>query len=444
MCNMYINRISFKILCSVLFGLICCKSVYSKGFVSWKLPAENAVQRVSLMSGENIVFYENHIDTLPKYTLKYDPKYYELTDKGHLLKTKGGLRAVFAGTGKVFSVDTVEHIVERIDETYHHGYNFDSYQFIRKDTIYSFGGYGFWIQNNLLTYFSEVRKEWSVFSKAPFGLSTPDFDVTGTEIRFYDRLSDVLYVIHSQVVYGYHFNDGTWRNYGAASLDMMVERRYMVHELTDSTCLLMAPLRAFWLYPSGNEMSEVTMENGANLANSRGGLGLACAYSEGQNVLVPKHSDKLKLGYFFESLINKSPPKQSIQPLYVSAGGGIQNVLYASFGLITLAGIALTLYLRRRYLTKRGAIFDALQWDLIEKSTKGPLNTDDFNEFLGIQTASWEVQRRKRSEFIKQINDTAKKQLGSDILLRERSEHDKRQVLYVLNPLLESALARLL
>ena len=57
---------------------------------------------------------------------------------------------------------------------------------------------------------------------------------------------------------------------------------------------------------------------------------------------------------------------------------------------------------------------------------------------------SWEVQRRKRSEFIKQLNETSKKQLGEEVLLRERSEQDKRQVLYVLNPRLESALARLL
>ena len=102
------------------------------------------------------------------------------------------------------------------------------------------------------------------------------------------------------------------------------------------------------------------------------------------------------------------------------------------------------MYLRRRYLTKRGAIFDTVQWDILEKSAGGPLNTDDINELLGIETVSWEVQRRKRSEFIKQLNETSKKQLGEEVLLRERSEQDKRQVLYVLNPRLESALARLL
>lgn len=441
---MYIKCISLRILGSIVCCLMCCKSVYSNGYVSWKVPSKKAIQRISLVSGENIVFYENHTDTLPKYTLNYDSKYLELAVKGHLFPTKGGLKAVFDGTGKVFRLDTALRRIDRLDETYHHGYNFDSYQFVRNDTVYSFGGYGFWIQNNLLTYYSDVRKEWSLYSKAPFGLETPDIDVTGTEVRFFDRVHDILYVIHHNDMYGYHFTEGQWVNYGAANLDMKVDDKYMVHTLSDTTCLLMAPLRSFWLYPGGNEMADVTMENGANLANSKRSNGFACAYSDGSGLLIPKISDKLKLGYFFESVPSKVPQLKLIKPLYFKQGGSVQNLLFASFGLFTLFGILLTIYLRRRYLTKRGAMFDSQQWEILEKSSSGPLNTEDFNALLGIETASWEVQRRKRSEFIKELNATAKKQLGAEVLLRERSEEDKRQVLYILNPRLEGALARLL
>ena len=71
MCNMYIKRISLKIIIALVFSLIHCKPVYSNGYVSWKLAGKNAIQRVSVVTGENIVFYENHIDTLPQYTLAY-------------------------------------------------------------------------------------------------------------------------------------------------------------------------------------------------------------------------------------------------------------------------------------------------------------------------------------------------------------------------------------
>lgn len=441
---MYIKRISFRILCVILYSLMSWKSVYSKGYVSWKLPTKQAIQRISLTTGENIVFYENHIDTLPKYTLGYDSRDYNLNDYGNLFQTRGGLKAVFPGTGKVFRLDTAARSVERIDQTYHHGYNYDCYQFVRKDTIYSFGGYGFWIQNNLLTYYSDIRKEWSLYSKAPFALETPDFNVFGTQVRFYDRKYDVFYMIHRNHVYGFHFREGIWRDYGASNLDENSIDRHSVHSLSDTTCLLMAPLSAYWLYPKGNQFANVTMENGANLVNNLKSKGFACAYSEGNGLLVPKGSEKLKLGYFFESIPYIISPLKSIKPLYIREDGGIRSLLYASFGLFTLFGILLTVYLRRRYLTKRGAMFNKVQWDILEKSADGPLNTEDLNELLGIETVSWEVQRRKRSEFIKQFNETSKKHLGEEVLLRERSEQDKRQVLYVLNPRLESALARLL
>ena len=161
-------------------------------------------------------------------------------------------------------------------------------------------------------------------------------------------------------------------------------------------------------------------------------------------LMVPKYSDKLKLGYYFESLKLRTPPIETIKPAYIRRVNDYQNLLFVSFGLFTLFGILLTAYLRKGYLNKRAAIFDSLQWEVLERSASGPINTDDFNDLLGVNEASWEVQRRKRSEFIKELNATSKKQLGAEVLLREKSELDKRQILYVLNPRLEKDLARLL
>ena len=138
------------------------------------------------------------------------------------------------------------------------------------------------------------------------------------------------------------------------------------------------------------------------------------------------------------------PAAKSIQPLYIEDNGGYKNLLFASFGLFSLLGILATVFLRRRYLKRRSAIFDTMQWEVLERSSNAVLSTEDFNDLLDLHEASWEVQRRKRSEFIKELNATAIRQLGQEVLLRERSEEDKRQVLYILNPRLESALARLL
>ena len=441
---MYIKRISLKINFILVISLMCCKSVYSNGYVSWKLPRMNAVQRVSVVTGENIVFYENHIDTLPQYTLAYEMDQHQLNINGHLFATQAGLKAVFPGTGKVFKLDTITGVVTRVDETYHHGYNFDSYQFVRRDTIYSFGGYGFWMQNNLMTYFSDVRKEWSLYSRAPFSTTIPDLDSKRFQIANYDRVNDILFILFNGNVYGFQFGKRTWKNYGRVNEEFNDENRYMMHSLSDSTFMLMTQAKTFWLYPAGNEVADMTMKNGANLSGKNAPLGLACAYEVEDGLLIPKHSDKLELGYYYEYMEHRMPASKTIQPLYIEDNGGYQTLLFVSFGLFTLLGILATVILRRRYLRSRSAIFDTVQWAVLERSSNASLCTEDFNDLLGLREVSWEVQRRKRSEFIKHLNATAIRQLGQEVLLRERSKEDKRQVLYVLNPRLESALARLL
>jgi len=441
---MYIKRISLKINFILVISLMCCKSVYSNGYVSWKLPRMNAVQRVSVVTGENIVFYENHIDTLPQYTLAYEMDQHQLNINGHLFATQAGLKAVFPGTGKVFKLDTITGVVTRVDETYHHGYNFDSYQFVRRDTIFSFGGYGFWMQNNLMTYFSDVRKEWSLYSRAPFSTTIPDLDSKRFQIANYDRVNDILFILFNGNVYGFQFGKRTWKNYGRVNEEFNDENRYMMHSLSDSTFMLMTQAKTFWLYPAGNEVADMTMKNGANLSGKNAPLGLACAYEVEDGLLIPKHSDKLELGYYYEYMEHRMPASKTIQPLYIEDNGGYQTLLFVSFGLFTLLGILATVILRRRYLRSRSAIFDTVQWAVLERSSNASLCTEDFNDLLGLREVSWEVQRRKRSEFIKHLNATAIRQLGQEVLLRERSKEDKRQVLYVLNPRLESALARLL
>ena len=65
-----------------------------------------------------------------------------------------------SGTGQLYDFDPQKFTFRRLDRTYYRGYNFGSLQFVRKDTLYSFGGLGFWHFNNIETYFSTSAKEW--------------------------------------------------------------------------------------------------------------------------------------------------------------------------------------------------------------------------------------------------------------------------------------------
>jgi len=63
---------------------------------------------------------------------------------------------------------------------------------------------------------------------------------------------------------------------------------------------------------------------------------------------------------------------------------------------------------------------------------------------LNLNDSSWEVQRRRRSEFIKNMNELSMNQLGCELVERRRSSEDKRQVVYTMNTDAKSKLARLM
>ncbi|MDA8994833.1 hypothetical protein N9H17_05715 [Schleiferiaceae bacterium] len=389
------------------------------------------------------MFYQDHIDTLPNYTINYENIDFELSASGHLHFSSGDLLAVFGGTGMVLKVDTVLQAISRVDETYHHGYNYDAYSFVRADTLFSYGGYGFWMRNSLLTFYSNLRKEWSLYSVAPIDIEVPLYSPRDDEHDYYSSIDDRLYVMRDGILYSYDFKGKAWSNLGEVNLELMPGRISMTHGLTDSTLLIMSSEFTIWVCPFRNEYADISMPNGVNLAQKDFDDGFNCAYDIGEMLVLPKSSDKVKSKVIFESVKSQIPPMSERLTLYRSPKTN-STILTLFFFFFGISGIVLTFVLRKNYLRSRGAIFDTVEWQILERVSNGPLNTDDINELLGIETVSWEVQRRKRSEFIKQLNETSKKQLGEEVLLRERSEQDKRQVLYVLNPLLESALARLL
>lgn len=109
-----------------------------------------------------------------------------------LIKNAKGLYAVLIGSGLLYkaSVEDGRLVFNRVDSTVYFGDNFDSFNFSYRDTIYSFGGYGFWETNGLLRYYIEVRHEWDIIKlnrKLPFK--------TGNtyDLIWYDQANGKLY-----------------------------------------------------------------------------------------------------------------------------------------------------------------------------------------------------------------------------------------------------------
>ena len=74
----------------------------------------------------------------------------------------GEIYVSILGTGQIYQLNVKSRIFRRIDKTFYRGYNFFAIPLIRKDTIYSIGGYGFWHINNVPTFFDLKLNEWEL------------------------------------------------------------------------------------------------------------------------------------------------------------------------------------------------------------------------------------------------------------------------------------------
>ena len=449
---MFKKRNSHIVLAVFIMALTYSKSAYSEGYVSWFSKADRSIHRISVLNGNYVVFYENHTDTLPDFKVNFSNEGIRLNIRGHLYEIGDRLLAVFGGSGAVFHVDTANKEINKVDRTLFAGYNFDSYSFERRDTIYSFGGYGFWVENNLLTYYSEVRKEWSVYSAGPFAPYNPDFtDQRSYKFSFYDRSEDILYILRQSVFYAFNFSSNNWERLGQVHVDDLFAEKSsfaerMAHRLNDSTVILFSGTRSYYVIPRSNKIYDVTLPNGLNTNGQRTQniFGFDCGYDLENEILITKFSDKLPQGYLWE-FVNRIPKKyNSESALYDRVFLSTQARLNISlFGFLLLGGF-LTFKIRSRYLKKRSQYYSEDQWRFIQAIDKKALSTDELNVILNLNDSSWEVQRRRRSEFIKNMNELSMNQLGCELVERRRSSEDKRQVVYIMNADAKSKLARLM
>ena len=115
----------------------------------------------------------------------FDFSVYHILDKEpiHFVEINGG---------KVYQLNN--DTIQRIDNSYTHKMVWQSNVFTYNDTIYRYGGYGFWTTNNKLTFYDTVTNEWQIIS------SVNGIYPKGSCSSFYKILNDKLYIIGGEKV----------------------------------------------------------------------------------------------------------------------------------------------------------------------------------------------------------------------------------------------------
>ena len=65
--------------------------------------------------------------------------------------------------GDVLKLNTKDSLV-KIDNSNIHNFFLNNVNFIKNDTLFKHGGYGYWSQSNFITYYDELTKEWEIYT----------------------------------------------------------------------------------------------------------------------------------------------------------------------------------------------------------------------------------------------------------------------------------------
>jgi hypothetical protein len=92
-------------------------------------------------------------------------------------RDRGGYYIGVSGFGHLWAYHQGQ--LQRLDTTFFAGSNFGADRFVYHDTLYSHGGYGFWINHGVLSYFEPRFKEWERSSLSGYTGPVQPYPISG-------------------------------------------------------------------------------------------------------------------------------------------------------------------------------------------------------------------------------------------------------------------------
>ena len=188
--------------------------------------------RVFFLGTEEIIvrnFENNILDTIPIY-----PGYNLEIANTKLVFKKNTPFLVSKGSGMVWELTNGS--VKRIDNSFDHKMTYRSDIFVKNDTIFKFGGYGFWSARNFFTYFSDTTNEWEFYninkeSYLPPGLSHFNSTLVG-DFYFVSRgtsidLHNGTEYIANNNVWRFDFSNKRWTDLGTSKFISYNDDKYI-------------------------------------------------------------------------------------------------------------------------------------------------------------------------------------------------------------------------
>ena len=380
-----------------------------------------------------------------------------------ILKCKNGLYVFVDGTGQVYKAtgeSKNELSFTRIDSTTYIGYNIGAINFSFNDTLFSYGGSGFWITNGILRYFNN-RKEWEAFvlenvypsTKYIYNYLPKKSKIYYVQLILYKKLGNY----NKEEFAVIEINLDTKKNQllGILNPELVIGFSKMVHinspELNGTLILNKEDIYLYrFIDNTVYKLVNKTIYNQMLLGDVDGSSNI---FELNSRIYYTKfnrndlYSFPISLKDFEKTqLLLFIPIKNNNLIYYISLALLIIAIFYFCF-----------IYYRNRKVKKNSnslnynkldsneLILDAMDFNSIEtslieqiisKANKSELfSVTELNNSLGLNKKSLEIQKKVRTETINRINHKFQVKYNKESVLIERirSDDDRRFYLYTIS-----------
>jgi hypothetical protein len=402
------------------------------------------------------------------------------------------------GTGRVYqAIQSNGQIqVNRIDKTIHSGVNFFAQNFFIKDTLFQYGGLGFWQIRGILTYFSPQTKQWELIQTnravpAYFNnlrdivmhysdaSSAPKLYVSNS--YYYPNYPSSFESVPVDSCYEFNFHNRKWRTLGKLNpaFKKIAENKHArtieIHH--KDLVIYESQLEFYWVNFEKNQAGQVNTKESDQLRqawlafynNNKTKKEVQFQFNLNDVLYFAKINEQNDLEWSTIKLHFEETAKDGIIPVYLTNDGILNRVLslfktYTSQVYLSILGIILAGFLGVKFFRKKrmpkevvtilyqnffsslSIIEKELLEALLRNNLKGEeLSTKNINKIIGVQQKDTLTQNKSRSDHFIKMNQKFKMatQQTEPLIIKNRDKGDKRQFNYDLNGIYTSEVEKL-
>ena len=348
----------------------------------------------------------------------------------HLTSNEGGL---------IYRVERDTTI--RIDRSFQHRKQSQASQFVYNDTLFRYGGYGFWRANNFFTYFDKTTKEWEYypiqgFQFPPEAYGAPCFLLGDTFYSFGGTEVDKFTGLAGQKnndLWTFDFTIRKWTNLGKTAVNISP---YKIIQKDSLFYLFGHPLET-----DHNLLVDIESNQAKFYKHTFASSNISKkepAFFRGDSLYYFKNNI-LYSAILSENTFN-SP--QQVERLFFDQRTLFTNLTYiALFAFLMLVVSYLWIIYHRTRAPRlvRGGIrknFDFYPLREEEELILGLLQskltatTEDILRVIGREELSSSQNNKRKADAIDEINKLMKQLVGKTIIKTKKDPADKRQVIY--------------